>query len=48
VERSYPDDEVRMRLVVAPSRQNRSRLTGGPFTPAVFTGALLGRAISKT
>jgi tRNA(Arg) A34 adenosine deaminase TadA len=35
-ERSYPDDESRMRLAIAVSRANVERGTGGPFGAAIF------------
>ena len=45
----YPDDEARMRLAIALSRENVDRRTGGPFAAAVFesdTGALVAVGVN--
>jgi tRNA(Arg) A34 adenosine deaminase TadA len=49
-ERSYGDDEERMRLAVELSRENVLRGTGGPFGAAVFeaeTGRLAGVGVNS-
>lgn len=48
-DRRYEDDSARMRLVIALSRENVVRRTGGPFAAAVFeseSGALVGVGVN--
>jgi tRNA(Arg) A34 adenosine deaminase TadA len=45
----YPDDESRVRVAIALSRENVVRRTGGPFAAAVFdsdSGALVGVGVN--
>lgn len=47
--RRYADDESRVRLAIALSRENVERRTGGPFGAAVFesaTGTLIGVGVN--
>lgn len=48
-DRRYEDDSARMRLVIALSRENVVRRTGGPFGAAVFeseSGVLVGVGVN--
>ena len=48
-DRRYENDATRMRLVIALSRENVVRRTGGPFAAAVFeseSGALVGVGVN--
>jgi tRNA(Arg) A34 adenosine deaminase TadA len=39
LQRTYPDDDARIRVAIALARENVVRGTGGPFGAAVFDGA---------
>lgn len=44
IDRTYPDDETRMALVIRLARRNVELRTGGPFGAAIFNGE--GRIVS--
>jgi tRNA(Arg) A34 adenosine deaminase TadA len=49
-ERSYDDDETRMRLAIGLARANVERRTGGPFGAAIFeadSGRLVGVGVNR-